>query len=120
MSIVIQSHDIHYVWATIRGEFEKHRHVKDLRIAKMLVEEGERRLWLHQHPKPKKFIFSPGGLMFEREAIFSDLVLDQWHPLEKAEYPYYFAQREARKKELFAAWEKGNKKDNKVDEKQHQ
>lgn len=95
--------------------------MKDLRVAKMLVEEGERRLWLHQHPKPKKFIHSPGGLMFEREAEYPDGLLDYWHPLEKAQFPYYFARREQRKKEFLAAWEKGqkDKKDKAGDQQQH-
>jgi len=32
--------------------------------------------------------------------------LDSWHPLEKAQYPKYFAKREERKKEYIALWEK--------------
>lgn len=98
--------DIQFTWATVRAEFEKHRHVKDLRLAKLLIDDGERRLFLHMHPKPKKFIFSPGGLMFEREHIYSDCHLDLWHPLEKAQYPYYFERREQLKKEYIKNWEK--------------
>lgn len=100
--------EIAYVWATVRAEFEKHRHVRDLRVAKMLMEEGERRLFEHLHPSPKKFIFSPGGLMFEREHIYCDSHLDIWHPLEKAQYPYYFERREQLKKEYIQNWEKDN------------
>lgn len=70
------------------------------------MEEGERKLFLHLHPKPKKFMFSPGGLMYERETEFSDGLLDLYHPMEKAAYPYYFERREQLKKELLENWEK--------------
>lgn len=49
---------------------------------------------------------SPGGCAFEREVIPPDWVLDYWHPLEKAQYPDYFARREQRKKEYVVWWEK--------------
>ena len=37
--------------------------------------------------------------MFEREHIYDNSLLDLWHPLEKAQYPYYFERREQLKKE---------------------
>ena len=77
----------------------------------MLLEEGERKLFLHLHPKPKKFMFSPGGLMYERETIYPDGHLDLWHPMEKARYPHYFERREQRKKELIEMWEKNHGKE---------
>lgn len=49
---------------------------------------------------------SPGGTAFDRECIPPDWILDSWHPLEKAQYPKYFAKREERKKEYIAMWEK--------------
>lgn len=49
---------------------------------------------------------SAGGCAFEREVIPPDWVLDYWHPLEKAQYPEYFARREQRKKEYVVWWEK--------------
>lgn len=49
---------------------------------------------------------SPGGVAFEREVIPPDWVLDYWHPLEKAQYPEYFARREKRKEEYVTWWEK--------------
>lgn len=49
---------------------------------------------------------SPGGAAFEREVIPPDWVLDYWHPLEKAQYPDYFARREQRKQEYVVWWEK--------------
>lgn len=41
---------------------------------------------------------SPGGNAHGREVELPDWVLDYWHPLEKAQYPDYFARREKRKK----------------------
>lgn len=49
---------------------------------------------------------SPGGVAYGREVIPPDWVLDYWHPLEKAQYPEYFARREERKKEFVKMWEK--------------
>jgi len=49
---------------------------------------------------------SPGGTAFDRDCFPPDWVLDSWHPLEKAQYPKYFAKREERKKEYIALWEK--------------
>lgn len=49
---------------------------------------------------------SPNGTAFEREITPPDWVLDYWHPLEKAQYPEYFARREKRKEEYVAWWEK--------------
>lgn len=49
---------------------------------------------------------SPGGTAYQRECIPPDWVVDSWHPLEKAQYPKYFAKREERKKEYIALWEK--------------
>lgn len=41
---------------------------------------------------------SPGGNAHGRTIDLPDWVLDYWHPLEKAQYPDYFARREKRKK----------------------
>lgn len=49
---------------------------------------------------------SPGGVAYDREQIAPDWFLDYWHPLEKAQYPEYFARREQRKKEYVEMWEK--------------
>lgn len=49
---------------------------------------------------------SPGGVAYEREVVPPDWILDYWHPLEKAQYPEYFARRELRKKEFIKNWEK--------------
>lgn len=47
-----------------------------------------------------------GGIAYGRAHVISDWVLDYWHPLEKAQYPEYFARREKRKKEFIEFWEK--------------
>ncbi|CAG2100186.1 unnamed protein product [Medioppia subpectinata] len=101
-------HDIRYKMVLLRAEFEKHRHVKDMRVAKALMDEGERQLFLNIHPSPKYFTSSPGGCCFERYRDYPDIHADHWHPLEKARYPYYFAKRELRKKQYIQLWEKGN------------
>lgn len=48
---------------------------------------------------------SPGGVAYQREVTPPDWVIDYWHPLEKAQYPEYFARREQRKKEFVKLWE---------------
>lgn len=90
----------------MRSRFDKNKDIKDMRVANELLLEGERELFLNQHYQPKKFAMSPGGCAFEREVIPPDWVLDYWHPLEKAQYPDYFAKREQRKEEYVAWWEK--------------
>lgn len=62
---------------------------------------------------------SPGGIAYGREALIPDWVLDYWHPLEKAQYPDYFARREQRKKEYVAWWEKQYGKPNPEDYEHH-
>jgi len=71
-----------------------------------LLINGEEELFRNMHYQPLKFPTSPGGVAYDRETIPPDWVLDYWHPLEKAQYPDYFARREQRKKEYIAMWEK--------------
>ncbi|CAH2216635.1 jg26601 [Pararge aegeria aegeria] len=77
-----------------------------MRKAAQLLKEGEDELFMHQHPIPKKFPTSVGGVAHERVVTPPDWILDYWHPLEKAQYPEYFKKREERKKEFVAMWEK--------------
>ena len=90
----------------MRQRFEKNRCVNDMAKATELLEEGERELFENRHPLPRTFAMSPGGCAFERDVIPPDWVLDYWDPLEKAQYPEYFAKREQRKKEYMAWWDK--------------
>lgn len=90
----------------MRDRFDKNRDVKDPREAQKMIEAAEEELFLKQHPQPRKFPNSPGGVAYEREVIPPDWIVDYWHPLEKAQYPDYFARREQRKKEYLAMWDK--------------
>lgn len=90
----------------LRDRFDKNCKMNDLREIEKVMEEGENELFLKQHPQPRKFPESPGGVAYEREVIPPDWVVDYWHPLEKAQYPDYFARREQRKKEYLAMWDK--------------
>ncbi|XP_013138263.1 PREDICTED: NADH dehydrogenase [ubiquinone] 1 beta subcomplex subunit 9 [Papilio polytes] len=99
-------HVYRYQAVLCREKFEKMINEKDARKAAEMLKQGEEELFLTQHPIPKKFAKSPGGVAYEREVIPPDWVLDYWHPLEKAQYPEYFKKREQRKKEFIAMWEK--------------
>ncbi|CAN7939266.1 unnamed protein product [Ixodes hexagonus] len=90
----------------LRERFENYRHIKDLRIAKDLLEKGEEELFEKAHPQLYHPPLGPGGVAYGRVVESPDWVLDYWHPLEKAQYPEYFARREERKKEYIANWEK--------------
>lgn len=45
-------------------------------------------------------------MAYERQVIPPDWIVDYWHPLEKAQYPEYFARREQRKQEFIKQWQK--------------
>jgi NADH dehydrogenase (ubiquinone) 1 beta subcomplex subunit 9 len=94
-----------YEAVMMRARFDENRNLKDFRQAEQLLAEGEEELFLGQHQQPRKFPMSQGGVAFEREVIPPDWILDYWHPLEKAQYPEYFARREVRKKEYLAKWD---------------
>ncbi|KAL3288449.1 hypothetical protein HHI36_002894 [Cryptolaemus montrouzieri] len=90
----------------MRAEFDKNKNIKDMRLAKKLLQEGEEELFRTMHPIPRKFPESPGGVAYNRAVPVPDWLLDYWHPLEKAQYPEYFAKREEMKKEYVKLWEK--------------
>ncbi|XP_062548140.1 NADH dehydrogenase [ubiquinone] 1 beta subcomplex subunit 9 [Armigeres subalbatus] len=99
-------HIFRYQAVLMRERFDKNKNEKDPAKISKLVADGERELFETQHFQPKKFPMSPGGVAFEREVIPPDWVLDYWHPLEKAQFPEYFARREKRKEEYVVWWEK--------------
>ncbi|XP_035914894.1 NADH dehydrogenase [ubiquinone] 1 beta subcomplex subunit 9 [Anopheles stephensi] len=99
-------HIFRYQATLMRARFDQHRNEKDPAKVAQLVADGERELFEKQHYQPRKFPMSPGGVAFEREVIPPDWVLDYWHPLEKAQFPDYFARREKRKEEYIVWWEK--------------
>ncbi|KAB0804645.1 hypothetical protein PPYR_01615 [Photinus pyralis] len=99
-------HEYRYEAVLMRERFNENKDVKDMRVASNLLKAGEEELFLKQHWAPRKFPDSPGGVAYKREVIPPDWVLDYWHPLEKAQYPEYFARRELRKREFMEQWEK--------------
>ena len=78
---------------------DKNKYIKDLRVAKHLLEEAEDELFKYEHYNPKRFPEQYGGCAYERVQNCPDWVLDYWHPVEKEMYPKYFAKREQRKQE---------------------
>ncbi|XP_018327697.1 NADH dehydrogenase [ubiquinone] 1 beta subcomplex subunit 9 [Agrilus planipennis] len=92
-----------YRMSQIRQCFEKNRDV-DITEGADLLHKGEEELFYNSHPIPRYFQFSPGGVAYEREVQPPDWVLDYWHPIEKEQYPVYFARREVRKKEFIDRW----------------
>ncbi|XP_065166952.1 NADH dehydrogenase [ubiquinone] 1 beta subcomplex subunit 9 [Atheta coriaria] len=90
----------------MRKQFDDNSSIKDMRIAKELIVKGEKELFDKAHWHPRKFPDSPGGVAYAREVLPPDWVLDYWHPIEKAQYPDYFARREQRKIEFMQAWQK--------------
>ncbi|XP_074108349.1 NADH dehydrogenase (ubiquinone) B22 subunit [Cotesia typhae] len=98
--------DFRYEAVLTREIFDKNKDIKDLRVAKKLLLEGEAKLEKIMHPQPLLFPESPGGCAHEREVIPPDWVLDYWHPTEKAMYPKYFALREKRKLEYMKLYDK--------------
>ncbi|XP_065338443.1 NADH dehydrogenase [ubiquinone] 1 beta subcomplex subunit 9 [Cloeon dipterum] len=89
----------------LRARFDENKNITDLRRAKELWIAGEEELAKCEHYQPLKFAKSPGGVAYAREVVCPDWVLDYWHPLEKAQYPEYFARREQRKKEYLKFYE---------------
>uniref|UniRef100_A0A2S2N826 NADH dehydrogenase [ubiquinone] 1 beta subcomplex subunit 9 n=1 Tax=Schizaphis graminum TaxID=13262 RepID=A0A2S2N826_SCHGA len=90
----------------LRKRFDDNKNIIDVPTAQELLKKGQHELWANQHYSPHQFPSSPGGTAFDRDCFPPDWVLDSWHPLEKAQYPKYFAKREERKKEYIALWEK--------------
>ena len=99
-------HLYRYHAVVLRARFDKNKDERDMVKAKQLLERGEEELFLNSHPQPFKFPNSPGGIAFGREPHLPDWMLDMWHPLERAQYPEYFARREKRKLEFIQSWEK--------------
>ncbi|XP_023160613.1 NADH dehydrogenase [ubiquinone] 1 beta subcomplex subunit 9 [Drosophila hydei] len=89
----------------MRARFDENKR-KDLAEGMRLLASGQKELFETKHYQPRTFANSAGGCAFEREVIPPDWMLDYWHPLEKAQYPEYFAKREQRKKEYVTWWEK--------------
>ncbi|XP_022187201.1 NADH dehydrogenase [ubiquinone] 1 beta subcomplex subunit 9 [Nilaparvata lugens] len=97
---------LRYKSVLMRERFEKNRNEKDPIRATQYLIDGEKELFKKAHFQPAVFAASAGELLWNRYAHISDSVLDYWHPLEKAQYPEYFARREQRKRQMEQWWEK--------------
>ncbi|CAH8873749.1 unnamed protein product [Trichobilharzia szidati] len=89
-----------------RARFDENKDIKDEVLARKLLEDGWAELNATKHPHPFTYPTSPAGAAYERNPVFNDAEYDMWHPLEKQQYPDYFARREKRKKEFIDAWVK--------------
>lgn len=89
----------------IRQEFDKYMDLKDMREIKRLMDEQEEKLKPIYGEEEIKYPFSVGGIAFQREFEVPDAVLDHWHPLQKAQYPEFFAKREELKEEYLKLYE---------------
>ncbi|XP_011428953.3 NADH dehydrogenase [ubiquinone] 1 beta subcomplex subunit 9 [Magallana gigas] len=87
----------------LRRLIDSHKDEKDFVKATELLERGEQQVlsyWFFNN----NHNFSPGGTCYDRYQYFPDYTIDYWHPLEKAQYPKYFATREIRKMEHILWW----------------
>lgn len=101
----LQRTDIRFEMVMMRHKFDLNKDV-DMRVGKKLVADGEDLLFQEMHPMRKQFPTSPGGVAHMREPKWLDWLCDYWDPIEKAQYPKYFAKREMWKKERIDRWEK--------------
>lgn len=94
----------------IRAEFDKNKNIKDIRKGKAILEAAEKKFHDDIHPYHAKgqplHPYSKEGIAYERELLSPDWVVDFWHPLEKARYPYYFAKREQMKDDYINMWKR--------------
>lgn len=94
----------------IRKEFDKNKNLKDIREAKMLLQKAEEKFKDTQHVYHKYgqpyHPYSKEGIAYGRNLESPDYVMDTYDPLEKAQYPYYYAKREQMKDEYLNLWKK--------------
>lgn len=94
----------------VRSKFDKYKDIKDIRRAKALLQEGIEEFNKNADPfhihGPPFHAFSKEGIAYNRNKLSPDYVMDTYHPLEKAQYPYYFAKREQMKEEYIKMWKK--------------
>lgn len=94
----------------LRSQFDEHKNIKDVRAAKALLIKTEEKFKDDinpYHASGQTFhAFSKDGISYGRVLESPDYVMDYYHPLEKARYPYYFAKREQMKEEYVRIWRK--------------
>merc|ERR1719369_68015 len=103
--------EFRYYAVKLRHEFDVNKSIVNLVEARRLVDAGYAEAFRQMHYDPMKYPDSPGGVAYDREQNCPDCVLDFWHPLEKSEYPDYFARREQRKVEYLDYYNKVYGKD---------
>ncbi|XP_060066543.1 NADH dehydrogenase [ubiquinone] 1 beta subcomplex subunit 9-like [Ylistrum balloti] len=89
----------------IRAMFDEHKDERDMDKIHELMRYTETMI----HMKvgiTKQFEGCPKGISHGRYDVSPDMVLDAYHPMEKAEYPTYFAKRELAKRDYIMWWEK--------------
>lgn len=107
--------EFRYYARKLRHEFDLNKGVSNLVEARRLVDNGYKEWFQEMHYDEFKFVDSPGGVAFDRNQVVPDCSLDFWHPLEKSEYPDYFARREQRKLEYIDYYNKVYGKDAPID-----
>ncbi|KAJ2952182.1 hypothetical protein O0L34_g4462 [Tuta absoluta] len=99
---------VRYHQVLLRARFDSKKCVTDPKEQRKLLWLGQDELFKKKHPiQCMKFSTSLGyaqGVAYGRVVTPPDWVLDYWHPLEKAQYPNYFATREKRKCEYIKLW----------------
>ncbi|VVC98934.1 NADH dehydrogenase [ubiquinone] 1 beta subcomplex subunit 9-like [Leptidea sinapis] len=109
-AMYVRRHVIRFHQVQLRKQFDDNKCVSDPKEQRRLLWVGQDELFVNKYPfPPAKFprsIGLAGGVAYKRVVIPPDWVLDYWHPLEKAQYPEYFARRECRKMEYIDLWYK--------------
>lgn len=94
----------------LRAKFDMNKNIKDIRLGKALYEKTLKEHEENMHPYHARgqpiLPFSKEGIAYQRNLESPDYVMDWYHQLEKAQYPYYFAKREAMKQEYVELWKK--------------
>ncbi|CAG4939438.1 NADH dehydrogenase [ubiquinone] 1 beta subcomplex subunit 9-like [Colias croceus] len=102
---------IRYHQVLLRKQFDDNKCVTDPKEQRLLLRVGQNEVFAKKYPfPPQKFprsIGLAGGVAYSRVVTPPDWILDYWHPLEKAQYPDYFARRECRKAEYIKKWNDG-------------
>ncbi|KPJ04166.1 PREDICTED: NADH dehydrogenase [ubiquinone] 1 beta subcomplex subunit 9-like [Papilio xuthus] len=102
---------IRYHQILLRKRFDDNKCVCDPKEQRRLLWVGEHEAFMKKNPvflgRFSKSLGRAGGVAFERVVEPPDWVMDYWHPLEKAQYPQYFATRECRKNQFIKKWQAG-------------
>ncbi|KAK9737773.1 Complex 1 protein (LYR family) [Popillia japonica] len=93
-----------YMARLMRARFDRNKSVQNYQTARELLRLGHQELFYKSHWHIRKPPNSPYGSAYERDVPPPDWAIDYWHPLEKAQYPTYFAKREELKKKYIALW----------------